>query len=292
MAGLFGARLSPFAPVVMLGTWREGLKSLRKDGLRLVESDGQERTFKVRVIEDPQDCAGARMAIVLVKSWQTARVARQLSECLAEDGIALTLQNGAGNLETLQAELGRDRAALGVTTTGATLLGPGRVRAGGVGPTHVAAHPRLKPLIDLLEQAGFEVERAEDIESLVWGKLIINAGINPLTGVLRIPNGELLERADARHLMAAAAREAAAVAASKGVRLPYDDPVRQVEEVARKTASNHSSMYQDVQRGAPTEIDAISGIIYREGSRLGTPTPVNETLWHIVKAMVPPSEPT
>jgi 2-dehydropantoate 2-reductase len=102
-----------------------------------------------------------------------------LAECLAPDGVALTLQNGLGNLETLQEELGVERAALGVTTTGATLLGPGHVRVGGTGPTHIARHARLEAYLPLLRKAGFQVEVEDDVESLLWGKLAVNAGINP-----------------------------------------------------------------------------------------------------------------
>ena len=86
--------------------------------------------------------------------------------------------------------------------------------------------------------------------------------------------------------MGEAAREAAAVAAAIGVDLPYLDPAAQVEEVARRTAANHSSMLQDMLRGAPTEIDAINGAVADGGDRLGVATPVNRTLWHLVRSAV------
>jgi 2-dehydropantoate 2-reductase len=215
-------------------------------------------------------------------------VARQLAACLSPEGIALTLQNGIGNLEILQDVLGLDRAAIGVTTMGATLLGPGKVRAGGGGPTHIAAHPRLGSLIDLLDRSGFEVHETEDLDSVVWGKLVVNAAINPLTALLGVPNGDLLVHPAARELMGAAAEEAAAVASARGVQLPYDDPRGLAEDVARRTATNRSSMLQDVTRGAPTEIDAISGAITLEGERLGVPVGVNWTLWKLIRAKVPP----
>lgn len=287
MACLFAARIAPHAEVTILGTWQEGLAALQKHGIRLIEADGAEETFSVRATSDPNSCEVHRYALVLVKSWQTERAASQLAVCLAPDGVALTLQNGIGNLEKLIDTLGGERAALGTTTTGATLLGPGYVRVGGVGPTHVANHPRLEWLIHLLREAEFEVEIAEDLESLVWGKLAVNAAINPLTALLEVPNGELLERPHARELMKAAAEETAAVAAARNIQLPYEDPAALVEDVARRTASNRSSMLQDITRGAPTEIDAISGAIFHEGDRLKIPTPVNWTLWHLIRARVP-----
>lgn len=259
------------------------MQALRRDGIRLHEN-GQVLEARVEIASSPKQCAGARLALVLVKSWQTARAADMLSDCLAEDGVALTLQNGLGNLEILETALGEARAALGVTTSGATLLGPGEVRAGGAGPTHVAPHPRLELLVELLRSAGFEVHMANDLPSLVWGKLAINAGINPVTALLEVPNGELLRRPRAREVMVEAAQETAAVAAAAGVSLPYPDAATAVEQVAERTAENSSSMLQDIQRGAPTEIDAISGAIVAEGKRLGLPTTVNWTLWSLVGA--------
>jgi 2-dehydropantoate 2-reductase len=286
MACLFAARLSAGGTAVtMLGSWPEGIQALRQDGVRLVDRDGSERAYPVQATDDPAECAGTQLALVLVKSWQTARAARQLADCLAPDGLALTLQNGAGNCETLAQALGPERVALGVTTTGATLLGPGQVRQAGEGPVSLEAHPSLEPLARLLREAGFTVATTPDPEALVWGKLVINAAINPLTALLGVPNGELLTRPTARALMADLACEAAAVAAAQGIRLPYPDPVEMAEGVAQKTAANRSSMLQDVERGAPTEIDAICGAIARAGERVGVPTPANSVVWRLVEAL-------
>jgi 2-dehydropantoate 2-reductase len=286
LATLFAARLSRAGhTVTLLGSWPAGLEALQQHGARLIERDGNESAYVVRATADPAQCRGAKFALVLVKAWQTARVARQLAECLSEDGVALTLQNGLGNHETLIEELGNRRVALGVTTTGATLLGPGLVRAGGEGILSVERHPAIGPVIEALRSAQFQVEIVAEARSLIWGKLVINAAINPLTALLRVPNGELLKRPSAQKLMYALAHEAAAVARAEGVSLPFADPAQAAEDVALKTASNHSSMLQDVLRGAPTEIDAICGAIVRYGQKHGVPTPVNQVCWQLVKAL-------
>jgi 2-dehydropantoate 2-reductase len=254
--------------------------------VRLASPSGEDLRFRVRATDDPEECGDSRFALVLVKSWQTERAAGQLSRCLPVEGVALTLQNGLGNREALVRALGAGRVGLGTATAGATLLGPGWVRPGGEGEIHAEDHPRLPPLTALLSGAGFSVSKTGNVESLVWGKLAINAAINPLTALLRVPNGELLERPEARELMRAVAREAAGIASAKGIRLPFDDPTGAAESVARRTAGNTSSMLQDVLRGAPTEVDAICGGIVAAAHELGLEAPVNETLWRLVKAMV------
>ena len=139
----------------------------------------------------------------------------------------------------------------------------------------------------MLRAGGFTVEVLPEAGDLVWSKLVINAAINPLTALLRVPNGELLSRPSARTLMGLAAGEAATVAEALNFRLAYDDPAAAAEGVARRTAANHSSMLQDLLRGAPTEIDAICGAIVAAGAERSVPTPVIQTLWLLVKALVP-----
>ncbi len=285
MACLFGARLAPHHPVCLLGTWQAGLEALRSGGIRF-EAGGDVRSVAVEATDDPAACQGAELALVLVKTWQTERAAAQLATCLAEDGLAVSLQNGLGNLESLQSALGVERASVGVTTAGATLLGPGHVRAGGPGRVHLGDDFRLAGLKAALVAAGLDVEVSRDLGALVWGKLAVNAGINPLTALLGVPNGALLERPAAQELLAEAVREVARLADAKGIRLQTADPVQATLDVARRTADNRSSMLQDLERGAPTEIDAISGAVSREGERLGVPAPTNWALWKLVRARV------
>ena len=174
---------------------------------------------------------------------------------------------------------------LGVTTTGATLLGPGLARAGGEGIVSLETTPRSAEVSELLQSAGMSVELVPDANSLVWGKLVINAAINPLTALLGVPNGALLERPEARMVMAALARETTQVALAQGIHLPFSDPVTTVEEVVLHTAANRSSMFQDIKRGAQTEIDAICGAIVRAGDERGVYVPVNWTMWRMVSAL-------
>ena len=288
MGCLFGAKLSPHANVTLVGRWPEQLAALRRDGLRLLTADSEQQV-SLRATDDPAALAPVDVALILTKSAGTRRAARQTAGVLSPHGLAVTLQNGIGNLEVIAAEVGPERATPGVTSQGAAVLAPGVVRHAGPGPTHLAIRPEIATQVEelaaLFDQAGLETHVTEDVNSLVWGKLAINAGINALTAILRVPNSALLESEWARGLMAEAACETAAVAAAQGIALPYDDPVERVETVARLTAANRSSMLQDVLRGAITEVETINGAVTREGERLGVPTPVNATLYRLVKAI-------
>lgn len=282
LATLFAARLSAAgARVTMLGSWQAGLDALNKHGARLIDLDGREDAHPVRAV---RECEITRYALVLVKSWQTERVARQLASCLAKDGVALTLQNGLGNGEILAERLGEARVAQGVTTIGVNLFEAGAARVGGEGAVSLGGHPRLGAIHALLTEAGFRVARVSDLRALIWQKLTVNAAINPLTALLNLPNGALLENPAARDLMGALAREVSEVATKKGIALGWDDPAAAVEKVARDTAKNFSSMLQDIRRGAPTEIDFICGAVTREGERAGVDVSTNRVCWQLVRA--------
>ena len=294
MASLFGARLSGAANVALMGTWTEAVRAIRRGGIR-VEDEG---TFRVHAASDPDDAPPADLAILLVKSYQTERAAAWAKRTLKDSGVALTIQNGLGNVELLAQQVGIDRAMLGVTTQGATLLGPGQVRSGGRGTTHLGFLPieRAAPrdwsadslayeTTALLNAVGMPGVVSQDVEALAWGKVIINAAINPLTAILRVPNGALVESDDTLELMWSVTAEAAAVAKAHGVELPYANSFERVKHVAQATATNRSSMLQDVLKGRPTEIDAINGKIVERGREVNVPTPVNATLTSIVRTM-------
>src|SRR5215216_4159743 len=245
LGSLFAARLAQAGHhVTMLGTWKEGIDAINRNGITYIDTNQQQHHFRINATNDPHECVGVQYALVLVKAWQTERAASQLKECLAEHGVAVTLQNGLGNREALIRRLGLHRVALGVTTTGATLLSAGSVKSGGEGMISIERNQALGPLEAALKSAGFNLQIVEDALSLMWGKLVISSAINPLTALLKVPNGEILQRPSAREMMGILARETAQVAIAENVNLPFNDPVMAAEDVAGKTAANHSSMLQ------------------------------------------------
>jgi 2-dehydropantoate 2-reductase len=294
MACLFGARLarSGRAHVTLAGTWDDGLRALRAHGVRLQEADRAVRggapdevvRVSVRHLHEARELAD--YVLVLVKSHQTSAIAPAVARSLRPDGLAVTLQNGLGNREALAAAAGSGRVGAGVVTVGATLVAPGHVRAT-PGSVALGSGPsRMQELAELLRAAGFTVSVESDLDRLVWRKLAVNCAINPLSALGGRLNGELLESAESRATLVKAATEVAAVAAAKGIELGAD-PADGVLGVARETAANRSSMLQDLDRGARTEIDAMNGAVVREARALGVPVPVNEALWRAVLAREP-----
>lgn len=286
LASLFAMRLAETAEVVMVGSWAAQLAAIRDSGLTLLEADGRSQTHPLTATDQPVLLEPVDAALVLVKSYQTGTAVRRLRHLLHSDTLIVTLQNGLGNWETLAEAYGAWRVVQGVTSLGATLVRPGVVRAAGDGPISLGratANPFFEPLVVALRAAGFTVELVHDTRGLVWGKLAVNAAINPLTAVLHIRNGLLAEEPVLRGVMEAVARETAVVATAQGIQLPYPDAAERACQVARATAQNHSSMLQDIERGGQTEIEAICGAILQAARLAGLDAPLNAQLYRWVK---------
>ena len=289
MGSLFGGRLSQSGHQVLLyDINREHVETIQTDGLVIEDlASGTQEICRPMATNQAEDLRVAEILIIFVKSAATEAVARQFSEITGVETIAVTMQNGLGNEAILKQHFGEQRTAAGVTSQGATFLGPGRIRHAGQGPTHLCMSDRdnvkLKDFVDALNQAGLDTELEENIEDLIWSKLIINVGINAVTALTGLPNGRLLEFPDCKALMADLVAEAVAVAEKRGVHLTYPDPLEMVYTVAEKTGGNRSSMLQDFDRKRQSEIDFINGAIVQEAEALGLEVPVNRAVTRLVR---------
>jgi 2-dehydropantoate 2-reductase len=226
-----------------------------------------------------------------VKAHQTEVAAQQLPALLKNAGIALTLQNGIGNLESMAAVVGPERLLAGVTMLGVTRLDVGHIRHAGHGPIILGRPPdsgvtpeEMAAIIQLFRQTGLDCQESADILDLLWNKLLINAGINPVSALTRLPNGQLPAVPSAWLVVTAAVQEASEVARARGVNLGAE-PIARVRQVCQATAANRSSMLQDVLAQRATEIEAINGQVVAHGQQVQVPTPVNALLTNLVKAL-------
>ncbi|MFQ6134305.1 MAG: ketopantoate reductase family protein, partial [Nitrososphaerales archaeon] len=184
--------------------------------------------------------------------------------------------------------LGRGRVLAGTTTQASTLIKTGEILHAADGPTVIGEldgglSKRSMEISSLFNSCGVETRLTSDIYGAVWMKVLVNAGINPLSALMGLTNGELVEIPEVREVMVQAVREGEAVARRLRIDLGGLDPVEKMLQTARKTYRNRSSMLQDVLRGRRTEVDAINGALADIGRRLGIYTPVNEWLTRAVK---------
>ncbi|HUQ41515.1 MAG TPA: 2-dehydropantoate 2-reductase [Candidatus Limnocylindrales bacterium] len=232
-------------------------------------------------------------AIVAVKTHGTAWAAGMAKRIVANDGVAITLQNGLGNYEALRDAVGEERAAVGVIYVGARLdesgdlhaTGPGRAELGQ--PAGAVPRERLRALAVALTAGGMAITVVDDPWPSVWRKVVTNAAVNPTTALLGCVNSDLLSDRAASLIADRLAREVARVATASGVPVPDDDAVTWWRQMAELTGANRSSMLQDVEAKRATEVDAICGAVYREGQRRGVEAPLNQAMTLLVSALHP-----
>jgi len=292
MGCLYGAKLSaaPDNDVYLLDVWQEHVDAINRNGLFMEEGDKELNYRDLRGVTHPEDAACADLAIIFVKSTLTETAVRENMAVFGPDTTALTLQNGLGNIDIISRIIGREKVIAGTTAHGATMLGPGRMRHAGsgktiIGETDGSITSRIKETAKLLGEAGMDTGISDNVMGLVWDKLLVNVGINALTGLTQLKNGQLLDHPDITEIMNAAVDEAAEVARVKGIMLSNEDPAAHARQVAEATAENQSSMLQDILKGKKTEIDMINGAIVREGNETGVKTPVNRTLTALIRFM-------
>ncbi|CAI5746834.1 unnamed protein product [Peronospora destructor] len=271
----------------------------------------------VRTLESTaEDGCGSKLDVMLVtvKSYDSVGVIQELREkkrhLFKHDTLCVLLQNGLG--EVPQEKEGRDRwqFASGVTFVGGRVLRFGRVVTSGLeaGKTYLAPFDmpgvekevnvtrdemllrrkrdaKMHMLARVFLAAGLhcKVLDANEMQAMLWRKLIVNAAINPLASLLDAPNQSVASSEDSRRCVNLVVQEALAVANCERIPLncSHNELVEDIFEVALSTGANVCSMLADLRR----EIDAITGRIVAVGKQHGVPTPTNELLLSLIKAL-------
>ena len=289
MGSLYGAKLSANGKneVHLIDVWKEHIDAVNSNGLQMEKGDDVLLYENLKGHTSSEETGVCDLVLVFVKSTVTKTAVESNAAVFGPNTVALTLQNGLGNIEQISSVIGAERVIAGTTAHGATMLSPGKIRHAGKGKTiigELGGHEsdRIRKMAAVLEDAGMETVISGNVLGLVWDKLLANVGINALTGITKLHNGQLLDYPEIEELLEKAVSEGVAVARAKGIRLGFDDPVAHTKDLCRATAANKSSMLQDILNGRQTEIDRMNGAIVREGKALGIETPVNLALTNLI----------
>jgi 2-dehydropantoate 2-reductase len=289
MGCLYGSLLSRAGcEVTLIDTWREHVDAMNRDGLHMQGLSG-EFCSRVPAVVPPGPSASADVALILVNTYATEAAAQTAKHVLKPSGYALTLQNGVGNVEILQAALGRERVMAGLSYHSALVIAPGRGRhthAGvtWIGETDGSRSGRLEEMSALLDRAGLKPQIVDDVMAFIWSKLIHNSAINGICAIMGIRVGEIPRTPGADELQTKIIDEALTVLRAKGVKLADPDPIHAIKAFCQ-VKFNKPSMLLHMEAGKPTEIDALNGAIAREAKALGIAAPYNEALTWMVKGL-------
>lgn len=262
-------------------------EALRTNGIVFVDKEGKTGSVKCMVSDKLEDLAPSDIALVMVKAYQTENVAKELEGRMNPGCTVLTLQNGLGNAEALARVLGDESVAAGTCTYGAHRLQPGMISWGGDGIVRYGPwkeERELGPVEEILDRSGLEGKLEKDPRKALWEKAVLNASVNTVSALTRLENGKMLEYPETLRLIEALVSEGAAAARMAGLEVETGKMWDLVRSVLEKTASNRTSMLQDIENGRRTEVDAIVGPLIKAARVKGESLPRLETVLALVRA--------
>ena len=284
LGSALGGILSNRNEVTLIGR-KANMSAVRRSGLKL--TGDCDTTVHLRAVETIRRLEPPELVIITTKAYDTADAVKSCRPWTDEETMVLTLQNGLGNLELLR-KWKRAKAFGGTTTMGACLVSPGTVRVSGLGRTVIGSDidpDGARTIVSAFRSCGLRAEDDKHILNAIWSKAIVNACINPIAAVLRVPNGKLIESSVISHLMKDVSQECELVARMAGVDVPEGSTYRRARAVCKDTCGNTCSMLQDVLRGQIAEIGQINGAICSLGNRYGISTPLNDALVAMISSM-------
>lgn len=292
MGSLIGGLIAKSgADVTFVDPWQAHVDTINEKGL-LMEEPGQEGVFvKVKATTDYDSVGVVDAIIFLVKGTKTVETIQKASSMINDETIVMTLQNGLGNTDKIAEFVKEENVAFGVIDFSSVMIGPGHISyqladAKIACNTHSGKdNAKFTELLEVMNDAGIKAYKSEDANYRVWNKLVINANYNVLCGILGIRMGELMDTEEGWKLMQGITKELVEVANKKGINLKYDECIDHVRELGEKVSLHYPSLSQDVARKVATEIDFLNGAIVREGKKVGVPTPVNETVYNLMKVI-------
>ena len=256
------------------------VEAIRHNGLRLQTADA-DLHLPLAASTEPAAVCDAEIVLCCVKTADTASAAAAMAPFLSPDAVIVSLQNGIENPDLLRAQLRQDvlPAAVYVATE---MAGDGHVRHHGAGQLVIGQSPRSHEVADLFIAAGIPVELSDNIQGVLWTKLIVNCAYNALSAITALPYGQLVQHAGVEQVLCDIVDECLAVAAKAGI-TPVGDVREGVQRIPRIMPNQTSSTAQDLKRGRKSEIDHLNGCIVHKGEELGVPVPVNRVLHTLVR---------
>ncbi|MGE5231241.1 MAG: ketopantoate reductase family protein, partial [Deltaproteobacteria bacterium] len=290
LGGLVGAYLTRAGEdVTLLEVNKARARLLDEDGLQITRVGQEEESFRVRTVTAVEGLLPFDLVFLAVKTYQTEDATRGVLGAAGPGTRFLSMQNGIGNAETIARLVGPDRVLCGITYHSIQHVGPARLQyRPGIKPIQIAPltgtiTPDIKAIGDVFRRAGFETEVVPSVDHVVWQKLLHNAVVNSMSAVTGLNCREILADEDLMVFGRDLCQEIVAVMRARGIPIvDEEDPFRPVIESLKALGKNRPSMWQDLAKGARTEIDAINGAIVAEAQRLGLRAPHNAALVHFI----------
>jgi 2-dehydropantoate 2-reductase len=279
--------------VTLIEVLKERVRLIDKEGLWLQWPDGKRTHSKISITSKVDEVGAKDVVMIAVKGYHTRSAIESAMPMIRDDTIVLSVQNGLGNLEAIAETVGPERVVGGITAHSGMPVSMNEVRyVGGLGPLLVIGpydnviRPGFKNMVKQFQAAGLDVHTTDDINSVIWKKLIANVSTNVVAALTGLTGGIAVKHEPSVKIIEALSKELSQVARAKGIDFPeLDDPLDFSLKAFASTKDNRVSMLQDVEAGRPTEIGNLNEVIVSEGRRFNIPIPYNEAVSWLIRGV-------
>ena len=289
VGGYFGGLLARADVDVTFIARSYHLDAIRQHGLKISSDLSGEFTIHPSATHDPRQVGPVDLIIYTVKMYHNDQAIPAITPMVGPDTTILTLQNGIDNGDRLTEKYPDAHVTIGSAFVQARVVGPGLVAQQGqlgrivFGEMTAGVTDTGKQILEVFENAGWNVELSENAQAVVWQKFIYLAGSASVNALSRTTYGEMRVVPSTRKLLEGAFAEVAAIAIAKGVEFEADPIQRSMELLDGFPAEGRASLAKDFDAGNLMELDGLTGTIIRLGQELGVPTPVNESLYSLLE---------
>ncbi len=279
--------------VTLVEVVKEKVDLYRKEGYTIIMPDGKEvHVDDVSITNDPKEVGVVDLVQISVKGYATEAATKGALPMIGDDTMVLSVQNGLVH-DIIASVVGKEKVIAGITAHSGMPVKPNVIRyVGGYGPLLIIGKYDKKPndrfnwIVEELKKTGEEIVVVDDIEPVIWKKLVANVACNPVAAITGMTSVEALACEDTKALIKMLAEEVVEVAKAKGIYFPEMENIAEfVYEAFAGTKDNKVSMLQDVENKRRTEIDTLNGAIVREGEKLGVDVKANKVITHIVRSL-------
>ena len=289
VGGYFGGLLSRAGNEVTFIARGAHLAAMQANGLTLETPKATLEVKNARFVSDPSDAGPSDVILFAVKAYAIEAAAMPLKPLVGAGSTVISVLNGVDHQDRIGAVLGQQNVIGGLALVSGVITAPGVIRytspmsALRFGEADGSLSARALAFRDACIAAGFNAEVLADIRRAQWEKFVGLATNAALTSLFRLPAGYLYNDPDIAALAHRAFAEVAAVGRASGIALADDSADRALAIHQSFPKTMYASMYHDLAKGKPMELDSLSGYIVRRGRALGVPTPVHEMAYLALK---------
>lgn len=285
VGGYYGGLLAQQGNDVTFVARGEHLKALQNQGLKVKSVHGDFIVSPAQATDNPATVGPVDLVIFCVKTYSTEESAQAMQPAVGPQTVVMSLQNGIDAAERIGSVIGEEHVIGGVTWLSSAVEAPGVIKQISqfrrivLGEMAGGTSDRIQSIYEVLKNTGATVEISEDVQKVLWNKLVFITAVSSVGSLTRLSMGEYRAIPETRSLLTKIMQEVESAARARGVNLDADAVQKWLDFIDNAAPSIKPSMQLDVETGHRTELESMIGVVGRKGREVGVATPVTDFVY-------------